>query len=253
MCTVSWRRDPAGYDLFFNRDERHSRAPELPPRPDRRAGVAFVAPGDGDHGGTWLLANEFGLTVCLLNDYGNTWRPAAGPANHSRGHVVLACASAHDPAEANAHVREQPLTRTLPFRLLALSPDGEARLLHWNGVDLVPHGGPVLSPPLSSSSYATDEVVSARLERFGRYVRPSGRAGAGDFAAYHRQHQPEAGAHSVLMHRTDAATRSISHVSVRAERVRLGYEAVHWTPAGPTLSPAVTAELARRPVPVPAT
>ncbi len=81
MCTVSWRAARDGYDLFFNRDELHTRAPELPPALSERDGVRFLAPRDGDHGGTWLAVNEHGLTVCLLNDYANPWRPAAGGAD----------------------------------------------------------------------------------------------------------------------------------------------------------------------------
>ena len=32
-------------------------------------GVSFVAPIDGDHGGSWIGVNQFGLTLCLLNRY----------------------------------------------------------------------------------------------------------------------------------------------------------------------------------------
>src|SRR3954463_10191523 len=99
MCTVSWNVGHGGYDLFFNCDELNTRAPEVAPVVFRRSGVQFVAPTDGDHHGTWLLANEFGLTIRLLNDYAHAWRPSNAGARYSRGHVVLVCAAARDHAD----------------------------------------------------------------------------------------------------------------------------------------------------------
>ena len=88
MCTVSWRVSREGYDLFFNRDELNTRAPEVAPAIGQSEGVAFLAPRDGTSGGTWLLANDRGLTLGLLNDYGASWRPAAAVVRVSRGQIV---------------------------------------------------------------------------------------------------------------------------------------------------------------------
>ena len=73
MCTVSWLYHPGGYQLFCNRDEKHHRLPALPPLSCVHRGMQYVAPVDGDAGGTWLAVNEAGLTLCLLN--GNTPAP----------------------------------------------------------------------------------------------------------------------------------------------------------------------------------
>jgi hypothetical protein len=250
MCTVSWRAARDGLDLFFNRDELHTRAPELPPVREERDGTAFLAPRDGDHGGTWLAVNAHGLTVCLLNDYANPWRPAPGTARHSRGHLVLACATAASLAAVAAEIARQPLARTLPFTLLAVAPGGDALALRWDGAQLHrrPPAAGDLPPPLSSSSFATDEVIAARLARFAQTF-PTGTAPDADaLAAYHRQHDPSAGAHSVLMRRPDAATRSLCHVRVTPERVSLAYAPVRPGPAGrPEVLPAATFTLDRRP------
>ncbi|NIP92410.1 MAG: hypothetical protein GWO24_02620, partial [Akkermansiaceae bacterium] len=68
MCTLTWWRGTAGsYEVFFNRDEKRTRSIADPPRVHERDGVRFLAPLDPDGGGTWMLANDRGLLVCLLN------------------------------------------------------------------------------------------------------------------------------------------------------------------------------------------
>lgn len=281
MCTVSWRRERDGYDLFFNRDELHTRAPESPPERGERDGIAFLAPRDGARGGTWLLANERGVTVCLLNDYANAGRPAGvhvsgvGPALRSRpgwqgdspaaaqaasaqrprdalsrGEIVLACAAAARVAEVPALVRAQPLARVAAFHLVAIAPGAEPLVLHWSGAALAVRVGGAVSPPLSSSSFATAEVVAARVRRFSAYAREPAAPTADELAAYHGQHDLRAGAHSVLMRRPDAATRSVCRVGVAGDRVRLDYEAVRWDGAGPLRGDPMRLTLPRAEVPL---
>jgi len=240
MCTVTWRRQPDSYDLFFNRDELNSRAPELPPVLAEKDGVNFIAPRDGDHGGTWLLVNEYGLTVCLLNDYACPWRPAEASALFSRGHLVIACAPAENLASVVEIIARQPLARTVPFRVLAISIGEEPLLLHWTGIDLAKSTGASVAIPLSSSSYATDDVVKARRLRLREYVRSIDKQEVSELAAYHRQHSTADGAHSVLMRRPDAATRSVTQVSVNSSEVKCVYQSVRQSVTGPTLNEPIT-------------
>lgn len=227
MCTVSWTRRHDGYDLFFNRDERKTRAAELPPALARRAGVAFVAPWDGERGGTWLAANEFGITVALLNDYAATWRPAFGVESNSRGHIVTSCAMATSRAEVLRILRMQPLARTPAFRLAALSRDETPLVVSWaDGVLRYEDGA--AAPFLSSSSFATNEVVAYRRARFDAVANAAPEGTLAELARLHYEHDRARGAHSVLMHRSDASTRSVTHVSVAAEGVQLRYQPVQW-------------------------
>ena len=246
MCTVSWRRDQQNYDLFFNRDELNSRAAEQPPISSQQNGVSYIAPRDGDHGGTWLLVNEFGLTVCLLNDYSNPWRPPASSPRFSRGHLVLACAAAEHHDAVFATIRSQPLAQTLPFRLLAFSPTEGPMLIHWQGEGLTRHDPPSITPPLSSSSYETDEVVSIRIARFAEYVRTPHKPKLAELAAYHCQYRQTSGAHSVLMQRPDAATRSVCHVRITDDRAELEYRQTQRTQSGPTMLEPLTYTLLLR-------
>lgn len=246
MCTVSWSRTRDGYELFFNRDELNTRAPEQPPALAALEGMHFLAPRDGDHGGTWLLVNEWGVTICLLNDYACAWRPATDVPRYSRGHLVLACAGATDHAGVFAAVSRAPLSRTPAFHLVVLTPDEGPLVLHWNGTQLARVASPRFGPVFTSSSYATAEVVALRTLRFGSFVRTPAAPHVDELAAYHHQHVRGGGAHSVLMRRTDAATRSIIHVSVGSGSAILHYTPVRWAQQGPVLLQATHTLLPRR-------
>src|SRR5262245_12838820 len=101
MCTVSWLHQRDGYILLCNRDERRTRKPASGPR---IAGgvVRYIAPVDGDHGGSWIGVNHLGLTLCLLNRYGK-WRAEPDRDYTSRGLLLTALLE----LEAQERVREQ--------------------------------------------------------------------------------------------------------------------------------------------------
>jgi hypothetical protein len=242
MCTVSWRTYEEGYDLLFNRDELHSRGLETPPSVSRRPGTAIVAPRDADRGGTWISLNAFGITCCLLNDYapGST---SPDTPSLSRGEIVSGCAGATCTADAVTLVLDQPLHQIAPFYLLVIAPREAPLLLHWQGTRLETLATKGLMPMLSSSSFSTRSVIASRRRRFAEAVGCSHRADLTDLERFHRHHDPAEGAYSILMRRPDAATRSISQVSVTLEHARFSYRSVSWTNEGPCLSPAVLCEL----------
>ena len=247
MCTVSWaaRPDADGYDLYFNRDERRTRGPERPPAHEEQGGVRYLAPADGDAGGTWLAVNEFGLTVCLLNGYVET-RGAAPPAWRSRGLLVRDLAGAEDVATLDTHLARVDLTAHRPFVLLAVSPCARARTLHWDGLELIADDDP--PRPIASSGH--DQAV-AQLARAARYAELARERGVEDRALLERflaDHDAAPSAYTACMHRDDAETRSQCRVRVRADRVEL----VHVPGAPCRTAPGPTHALPRRlPLPAP--
>lgn len=243
MCTVSWSIRSEGYDLFFNRDELDTRAPELAPRLAQHEGINFIAPRDGDRDGSWLLANEFGLTVCLLNDYSNRWRPDTRGLRLSRGHIVLTTAGAKNIDDVLAAVRGQPLSCVPPFHLFAISTERRL-LLHWNGSTLERLTENAVTPPLTSSSYSTPNVIATRLGSYRSFVHVATQPLPEELFAFHRQYDSDAGAYSVLMSRSDAATRSICHVSVGDQRVTVKYQPVISSARGPEIAAPVELTIA---------
>lgn len=234
MCTLAvWREaDGAAYRLWFNRDEKHARSAETPPRAGLSpAGVRHVSPRDGERGGTWLLLNQHGLTLCVLNDYE---AGGAEPGQRSRGELPLLAADAADAETALAAVlRAGPPEAFAPYKFVAVDPAGQARVLHWDGRSLRRRD---LVEFETSSSFASAEVRRSREAAHAALSSP-GAAGRSEHALerLHWSHDPAAGAWSVRMRRADACTRSVCTVHARrvggAVEASLLYTAVDWSRA----------------------
>ena len=52
MCTVSWIQNERGYQLLCNRDEKRTRLPATSPELRSIDRVLYLAPTDGDFGGS---------------------------------------------------------------------------------------------------------------------------------------------------------------------------------------------------------
>jgi hypothetical protein len=221
---MTWLRTAGGYEVFFNRDERRSRKPAEPPRVLRAGVTRYVAPLDGDFGGSWIAANEHGLTLAVENGYTDLDDVAHEPASgfESRGLLLISLVDARDSDEALRRIEAQDLHRFRSFLLTIFDARGTATLASWlsgtRNVETSP------SMPLVSSSFETLDVRRSRQELFRRMVeRPAGAARAELHRAYHESHLPERGPRSVCMHRPEAETVSFSHVEVDAREVRFHY------------------------------
>lgn len=237
MCTLTWRPAAEGYEVFFNRDELLTRAPETAPEEGEAGGLAFLAPRDGARGGTWILVNAAGVTVALLNDYGVEWRPPE-PAR-SRGQLVLDCAAARSVAEVANLLAAAELGRTGAFSFFAVDGSGRPRVWRWNGERLAEAGEEKGDLMLSSSSYRTAEVIAERQAAYAALPERTHDV----LAAYHRKHDTERGAWSVLMRRPDAATRSVIEIEVNGREVAMRYEPARWPGMAPAM--VVTRRLPR--------
>lgn len=220
MCTVSWVHEADGYQLFCNRDEKRSRARAFSPRIATREGVTFVAPVDGEAGGTWIGTNEFGVSVCLLN---GSRKLTAAPIL-SRGLLLPELLGASSVAEIAERIWDNDLTRFAPFVLAALEPGRPAMVVDWDGREksIVPYGEPYM--PLTSSSADAKGVSEIRREDFRRRVAAAGRLDWSVLLDFHESHGAKRNAYSPCMHRRDAETVSFSWVRVSEERIEFLYK-----------------------------
>jgi hypothetical protein len=238
MCTVTWLRDDSGYQLFCNRDEKLTRAEALPPRVRTCNGVKFIAPIDGDRGGTWIAANEFGVTLCLLNGYPppELVRPLV-----SRGDLIPKLMTAPSALSAIAGAVNLDVERYAPFVLVALEPRYPASLLVWDGSDTFSIANADSFMPLASSSFDPSGVCRHRRAEFNALRTMRGTLDAALLHEFHASHGTEASAWSACMHRSDAQTVSFTRITVSDTGVQLFY-----TPAAPCLRvPGLTLALAR--------
>jgi hypothetical protein len=211
MCTVSWVHTDAGYHLLCNRDEKRTRRAALPPRVERFDGMTGIAPRDGDLGGTWIAANEFGVSLCLLN---GTPRAAA----QSRGHLLLSLIGVRSTVEAYERIESMELSPYAPFTVAVIEPEKPAAVVEWDGARRFRVEDSGL---LVSSSFDADGVKAARQREFSRLV--AGQVTPDSLYSFHESHGRHAGPYSPCMHRPDAETVSFSWVTVSRQSVSFFY------------------------------
>jgi len=222
MCTVSWRHSNDGYELLCNRDERHTRNPAMSPFIQERCGVRFIAPLDGDHYGSWIAVNQFGLTFCLLNRYG--WGPDIPVLQAtSRGLLLMEMVDCSSVAEARHRITGLELERFRPFDLALLEPQRPCSLVHWTGRDCRVEQDGEYAKPLVSSSFDQTGVATHRRRLFSELLEQRNEINSALLHEFHASHLPLPSAYSPCMHREEASTVSFSRVQVAGDRIEFSY------------------------------
>lgn len=209
MCTVSWLRLPNAYEILCNRDERRTRLPAQPPSLHTHSHGRFLAPLDPQGGGTWIAANDRGLTLCLLN---GPSRPSPS-ATHSRGQIPLHLINAPDAASALHRCSELFLPSYQPFTLLALSPASPVYLGTWDGLIFHIRSNPASLGYLTSSSLDQARAEAQRAAQLRALDALSTLDPLSKLLCFHQSHHPTDLRFSPCMHRDDAETVSFSRVS----------------------------------------
>lgn len=221
MCTVTWEQSPGAYHLLFNRDEKKNRAEAEPPQKRLYQGVDYLSPLDTEAGGTWLLTNVYGLTVCIVNRYPPDPLPQVHPFL-SRGLLVTSCASCKNLKEVDAQVRSFSHDSIKPFSLLALQADEQVCLWYWDSRQLSISKTPE-EAFLTSSSYETANVEAYRHTTYQKWQREQKPYASRPLVDFHYFHDANRGAYSICMQRDDAETQSIIEVKADLAQVKLSY------------------------------
>jgi hypothetical protein len=215
MCTVSWIHTPRGYHLLSNRDERHTRKPALAPVIHEARGVRFIAPVDGDHGGSWIAVNEFGITFSLVNRYRcGQCSSEAKPKPPSRGLLLTSLADCRSQEDAHSRFERLDPAAYPPFTVAVLAPGKPSLLLHWTGRDSLVERNGEAAMPLISSSFDPRGVEVYRKRLFNTLAAKHGRVDLKLLLEFHASHAPTPSAYSPCMHRDNALTVSFSKVAV---------------------------------------
>jgi hypothetical protein len=212
MCSVTFWPRRRGYLLAMNRDEQRTRITGLPP--GRFAvGDRTVAHPREPGGGTWISVNDRGAAFALVNWYAiplGASRPVA-----SRGEVVLALRDCTDSDGAAARLRQLPLPRMNPFRVIGIFES--ERLAHewrWDLRELACLRHDWAPRQWLSSGHnelAAQKIRAATFES----VRAEDDAGSVTWLRrLHASHGPEPGPFSICMHRAEAATVSYTEIEV---------------------------------------
>lgn len=221
MCTVTFLPGRKGYRLGMNRDEQRSRVHARPPKQISGKGGTLLAPHEPG-GGTWIGLNSFGVSFALINWYSVNRRVTKQPV--SRGEIIPAARKAKSHDEVTSALRELPLRRINPFRLIGVFPVAEVIVeWRWDLQRLVARRHRWAVQQWISSGF--DEPKAQRV-RSATFRRASQQASFGTLdwlRRLHRSHAPEPGPFSTCMHRKDAVTVSYTEISVHGSRGAMVY------------------------------
>jgi hypothetical protein len=206
----------------MNRDERPTRGRGIPP--DRRLvrDIPVLTPTDPDAGGTWVSINGLGMSLALLNRYGESPQDP-GEGFTGRGQLIREMAWLANPEKIEPELRLRPLERYRPFTLAGVARGGVPHLLDWDGLRLthMEVAEPGLVRASSGSNQAEAERVRGELFRVAA-AEPGGLTGA-VLERLHRSHLPEKGPISICMHRPEAMTVSLSLITVNQNEISIFY------------------------------
>lgn len=219
MCTLSVISTGIGaFQLIFSRDESHARAPALPPEwRTSPAGPQYLCPLDTEAGGTWIAATRNGLCLAIMNR--NPEPPPTLPPRAmltSRGLLIPHLIAEPTVSDAQAAMLDLELDRFAPFRLVALEPSGSGwpnvREFAWDReqLSIASHTN---GPLCLVSSGLGDSKAAPRLELFSSWVTQDPTPETQ--RAFHRHRWQDRPEISVLMHRAEARTVSVTTLVVR--------------------------------------
>jgi hypothetical protein len=183
-------------------------------------GVRYIAPIDSDGCGTWLSANEFGVSVCLVNGAAASTSSAI---RRSRGLLVRELAWAPSAGECSLWLRQLDLRPFAGFSLVILEPRRSAIVAQWNGIELTIDPAGDGQMPLTSSSYDDEGVRRSRRDECARRVGEGRTFDPALLYWFHASHGAAPDAYSTCMHRDDAETVSFSWVIVSRDAIRFLY------------------------------
>lgn len=208
MCTVSVIKSVGEVRICMNRDERHDRPIEQPPRllnPSNNV----IGPLDPAGGGTWIAYNKHGYWGCLLNGYFENSKEKQLDENYlSRGHILPYLLGQVDPWAA---VNDLSFCRYQSFRLI-IGRGGLYKLCQWDGSKFAPaqwhFNDKNKAFLLTSSSWQQDEVIQQRKQQFKQWLS-RGASFANGIPIFHLSSQPNVSS-APLMMRSSAGTKSIT-------------------------------------------
>jgi len=239
MCTLTILRTPERTLVTMNRDEARVRAVERPPRLVEASGrPSWLAPTDGEKGGTWFGANDRGLVAGLLNAYVPGDLALYGRDDvPSRGTIIPQLAS-RSPEQARAWLHNEFDPTPFPsFTLVVVTPD-HAERYRWrldSGVATEPIG-PGWSM-VTSSLWRADQVEGWRHDEFARW-RDDGASEVEGVPTFNLLERPGREEWSPFVTRSFSLTRSITQTEIRAGEAHLNLR--YWLrdgegPVDPTL------------------
>jgi hypothetical protein len=222
----------------MNRDELLTRAMADPPQVFRWGTTAAIYPHEAE-GGTWLAANEYGITLAVLN-WDDVAKLVRVGKQKSRGLVIPALIASPGAVEVSETLRSHSLAGTLPFCLVGVfAREQEVREWRWDGQRLAQNRHSWSARHWFSSGRSDEAAQKQRGATFDAARKDADADSIDWLRRLHGSHVPEPGPFSVCVHRDDAATVSYSEVVCGRDEVSFSYQAGHPCGGGEFSQPVV--------------
>jgi len=175
-------------------------------------------------GGTWIALNDSGTALALINWYSVCQRVENGAV--SRGEVIRAAGAADSPGITDVGLKQLPLNRINPFRLIGVFPaSGEIVEWRWNLKRLVRKSVPWRSQQWISSGFDEPAAERMRGREFRHALQHTSAPRLSWLRGLHSSHAPHVGPFSTCMHRSDAETVSYTEITVSSRTAKMRYHA----------------------------
>lgn len=229
---IKEERKPAGglpYRIAFNRDESRKRPPGLPPSKIQSETGQSVYPLDPQGSGTWIGANEYGLSGALLNHNPDPGKrpPFLQVLNQkewtTRGRIVPDALRFTNVPDAMEDLKRLPFGDYLPFRLVLIDGFHHGMIL-WDGLQVHRSIQERSFQPLfyTSSGMGDDLVYEIRAPIFRRYLLEQTQSEERQ-DLFHSQFWEDRPHVSICMSRHDAKTVSYSTISYQDSQILFQY------------------------------
>jgi hypothetical protein len=220
MCTLSFVPRDSGYYVAMNRDELVTREFALPPQLVTVAQTQTIYPQEPT-GGTWIAANEYGITLALLN-----WNLAEPPSSKqsSRGSIIPQLIAQNNFHAIAEKLKTIFLEGILPFRLIGICY--LEKLIYewrWDGLSL---GRMQFDWKVHHwfSSGLSDNQAEKKRGKACLMAWSDPTAGTEPWLRkLHRSHSSEPGPFSICVHRSDAKTVSYAEIDYGPEHLNFRY------------------------------
>lgn len=227
MCTVSLiSATPGNYFLGGNRDEQKSRKKGLPPSIKTANGVTYLAPEDTTAGGTWIAANEFGLSLAILNRYHDNFANQKLPVNPtSRGLIIPSLIHSTDLKQVEAQISYHlNPNQYRPFSLLAIGIKNiKALRWDWDGRNFF-ISKPQKPPKIwVSSGMYQQEVEKSREKVFEKHLTNNPKMSVSEMKALHSSTHPKPGHLSISMELEHVQTVSCTIIEAAENDILMHY------------------------------
>lgn len=224
MCTLSFVPGKNSYVIGMNRDERFTRPVAYPPRITGAGTVQALYPRE-EEGGTWIGANETGISFALLN---RNRTSDGAPKLRSRGEMIPPLLESCNRSEAEQRISRMDLRDVFPFRLVGFFP-GEHAICQWNWdtENLEIFHLPWRARHWFSSGISDELAREVRGLTCSEAWKMRDAGSLTWLRSLHASHAPEQGSFSLCMHRQDAATVSYTEIVCGSKVLTMRYRAGH--------------------------